>query len=417
MSVDNEEQESQSVKKAAAAMVVGVGSFSDPDCCQGLGHYLEHMLFMGSEKYPDENEYDSFISQHGGSTNAYTECEYTLYHFDILPQHLSKALDIFAQVFISPLMLADISDRELRSIESEFCLSRNSDSCRLQELWCHTSKPGHPFSKFCWGSKASLKDEPESKGVDVRAMLFDFYKLHYKAPAMHLVVLGTDSLDKLQDLVVDYFSGIAGSDQAVGSNGRGNSVIGTELPLAAEVASAGLPMAVDCLGTVFRVQPVKDIHDLHITWQLEEQLSLYKAKPCEYLGHLIGHEGKGSIFSLLRERRWATGISAGVDGTGFESGSCCALFCVTFNLTKTGVRHWLDIVEAMYCYIAMLRREGPQEWVFNEIRDVSDILYRFQEETEPVEYVEQLAERMAPLSRYADQHILRGPYLMEDWDP
>lgn len=39
-------------------------------------------------------------------------------------------------------MKADSSDRELESIESEFCLSKNSDACRLQELWCHTSKRG-----------------------------------------------------------------------------------------------------------------------------------------------------------------------------------------------------------------------------------------------------------------------------------
>lgn len=45
---------------------------------------------MGSSKYPDENEYDSFISKSGGGSNAFTECEYTLYHFDVLPQHLEK---------------------------------------------------------------------------------------------------------------------------------------------------------------------------------------------------------------------------------------------------------------------------------------------------------------------------------------
>jgi nardilysin len=59
--------------QAAAAMAVGVGSFSDPAEMQGLSHYLEHMLFMGSEKFPDENEYDSFLSKHGGSSNAFTE--------------------------------------------------------------------------------------------------------------------------------------------------------------------------------------------------------------------------------------------------------------------------------------------------------------------------------------------------------
>ncbi len=59
--------------QAAAAMAVGVGSFSDPQQLQGLSHYLEHMLFMGSERYPDENDYDAFLSKHGGSSNAYTE--------------------------------------------------------------------------------------------------------------------------------------------------------------------------------------------------------------------------------------------------------------------------------------------------------------------------------------------------------
>lgn len=59
-----------------------------------------------------------------------------------LPTHDMQALDIFAQFFVSPLMKADSSDRELQSIESEFCLSKNSDSCRLQELWCHTCKRG-----------------------------------------------------------------------------------------------------------------------------------------------------------------------------------------------------------------------------------------------------------------------------------
>ncbi|CAM9400370.1 unnamed protein product, partial [Ectocarpus sp. 4 AP-2014] len=199
---DEGEQQPEGVKKAAAAMAVSVGNLSDPEHCQGLAHYLEHMLFMGSTKYPDENEYDSFISASGGSTNAFTECEYTLYHFDVLPQHLEKALDIFAQFFVSPLMKADSSDRELQSIESEFCLSKNNDSCRLQELWCHTCKRDHPYSKFCWGNLYSLREEPQSKGVDVRQELVDFHAKHYRASAMQLVVQGGQTLDKLQALVL-----------------------------------------------------------------------------------------------------------------------------------------------------------------------------------------------------------------------
>ena len=54
-------------------MVVGIGSLSDPAAMPGLSHYLEHMLFMGSERFPDENDYDSFLSKSGGASNAYTE--------------------------------------------------------------------------------------------------------------------------------------------------------------------------------------------------------------------------------------------------------------------------------------------------------------------------------------------------------
>lgn len=45
--------------KSSAALSVGVGSFKDPITSQGLAHYLEHMLFMGTAKYPDENEYSN----------------------------------------------------------------------------------------------------------------------------------------------------------------------------------------------------------------------------------------------------------------------------------------------------------------------------------------------------------------------
>jgi insulysin len=47
--------------KAAAALDVNVGHFSDPDEVPGLAHFLEHMLFLGTEDFPDENSYSSFL--------------------------------------------------------------------------------------------------------------------------------------------------------------------------------------------------------------------------------------------------------------------------------------------------------------------------------------------------------------------
>lgn len=52
--------------KAAAATDVRVGSLSDPSDVPGLAHFTEHMLFYSSEKYPEEDEYSKFVSEHGG---------------------------------------------------------------------------------------------------------------------------------------------------------------------------------------------------------------------------------------------------------------------------------------------------------------------------------------------------------------
>lgn len=71
-----------------------LGSLSDPAELPGLAHFVEHMLFMGSKKYPIENEYDKFITDHGGSTNAYTFEDYTNYHYDIAPESLKESLDM-----------------------------------------------------------------------------------------------------------------------------------------------------------------------------------------------------------------------------------------------------------------------------------------------------------------------------------
>ena len=66
---------------AYCSFAYNVGSLNDPPHRQGLAHFLEHMIFMGSEKYPKEDAYSDFISANGGYSNAFTEYEFTNYQF------------------------------------------------------------------------------------------------------------------------------------------------------------------------------------------------------------------------------------------------------------------------------------------------------------------------------------------------
>ena len=74
------------------------------------------MLFYASEKYPKEDEYSKFISDNGGSTNAWTASENTNYQFSVNQDHIEEAIDRFAQFFVSPLISADGVERRVEVV-------------------------------------------------------------------------------------------------------------------------------------------------------------------------------------------------------------------------------------------------------------------------------------------------------------
>jgi insulysin len=104
------------VRQAAASIEVAVGQFEDPVSVPGLAHFCEHMLFLGTAKYPDESSYSAFLAAHGGSSNAYTSSEETNYHFDVQHGYLAEALDRFAQVQIQHQITKHIVIRTINTI-------------------------------------------------------------------------------------------------------------------------------------------------------------------------------------------------------------------------------------------------------------------------------------------------------------
>ncbi|GAX76258.1 hypothetical protein CEUSTIGMA_g3702.t1 [Chlamydomonas eustigma] len=385
-------------KKAAAAMSVGVGSFCDPPHMQGLSHYLEHMLFMGSKKYPSENEYDDYITKNAGSSNAFTELESTNYHFEVAPNALPGALDRFAQFFLSPLCLEGSLEREVLAVDSEFSGVLQVDGCRVSQLICHTAEEGHIYRSFSWGNKKSLWDEPREAGINIRDQIFQHYNQHYSAERMSLVVLGGDPLDDLQGLCEETFK---------------------ELPFGKgprpEFSDAGMPFK----GRHLYIMPaVKDHHDLSITFPLPCLYNHYEKKPEQYISHLVGHEGPGSLLSALKALGWATEVVAGVEEDGHSQNTACFLFGITLTLTDAGLDAGpgmgLAAVALVFQYLHMLRKEGPQEWVYSELKSIYDMKFRFQEEEEAMEYVTQLAQTMHLVK---PEHVLCSDFLIEHWDP
>ena len=87
--------------KSSAALGVNIGSLLDKKDEQGLAHFCEHLLFMGTKKYPSENDYREYLSKYGGSSNAGTQNDRTIFFFDISNEAFEGALDRFAEFFIT----------------------------------------------------------------------------------------------------------------------------------------------------------------------------------------------------------------------------------------------------------------------------------------------------------------------------
>ena len=99
--------------KSSAALAVNVGSLTDSPNELGLAHFCEHLLFLGTEKYPSENEFDDYLSKNGGESNAYTDLDKTVYFFNVDNNAFEGALDRFAQFFISSKFNKGSVEREI----------------------------------------------------------------------------------------------------------------------------------------------------------------------------------------------------------------------------------------------------------------------------------------------------------------
>ena len=97
----------------------------------GVAHFLEHMLFQGTSKYPSENEYSQYMQQNGGYNNAFTSRTDTNYHFNCSNEAFEGALDRLAQFFISPSFKESSTQREVNAVDSEFNQALQSDGWHM----------------------------------------------------------------------------------------------------------------------------------------------------------------------------------------------------------------------------------------------------------------------------------------------
>lgn len=369
--------------KSAAALAVNVGHFQDPEDRQGLAHFLEHMLFLGTKNFPDGSEYQKFINQYGGSHNAWTATEHTCFFFDINHQHFESALTRFSEFFTCPLLSEEFVIKERQNIDAEFALKLKDDIRRLYDVHKETINQQHPFSKFSVGTLDTLADR---NGQCISTEIQAFFNTFYRADYMTLALEGPQSLKELKTLAEQYFNDIRPACEPLGKIAQ---------PLYLPVHQ----------GIKIDVCPVKNNHQLIISFAMESIDQYYQDKPESVLAYLLGHEGQGSILSLLKKQQWAMGLTAGsgINGSNFKD------FNISIRLTELGEAHIDDIVDIVFCYVATLKADSISEHYYQEKQNISELSFLYHEKSSPLDSVSLLVLNM---QHYPVEDYLFGDYIM-----
>ena len=369
--------------KSAASMTVYRGSYQDPIGREGLAHFLEHMLFIGTEKYPEPDGYLQFVRANGGSSNAYTASDHTNYFFDIGSHAFREGFDRFSQFFIGPLFSKEYVEREKNAVNAEYQMQFKDDGWRSNAISKEALNPDHPQTKFNIGNLETLAG-------DVHRDLLIFFEENYSANQMGLVVLTNETLDEMESWVVGTVSEI---------ENRNLSDIGIDQPL---FKKGTLP-------ATLRHDNIKNIRRISYGFPLHSAREKYRTKPLAYISNLIGHEGANSLHELLVQKGWIESLFAG----SVDYDETNSLLVISMDLTKEGYSRIPSINRLLFDYLEMINLKGAESWRYQEQSTMAGIGFRFAEKMPAISSVQMLSPR---LNKYPPRVILSAPYFMEEFD-
>ena len=346
------------VEQSAAALAVEAGSWNDSLEYPGIAHFLEHMLFMGTKAYPKEDEFMPYCKENGGKVNAYTASDRTLFMFSVNNSAFEGALDRFSHFFIDPLFLTSSIERELHAVDQEHAKNIENDGWRQYMIFKETGNSNHPNAKFSTGNADTLRGIPQDA-------MQKWYKDHYSADKMHLVILSPLPLDELIRLTTEDFS-------AVTENVTPHEFINETMTSDKQ------------RGQMIYVKPIKDLKILSLTWELPPQLAEdNEVKAGELLAYILKSGSKNSLLGLLKRQHLATAISVSEDAFSKKN----KLFSINVELSDKGIEQIDQVISYCFESLARLKKTGVPRYIFNEVQSIAELKYQYQSRQDAFEFV------------------------------
>jgi len=376
------------LKNSAASLSVSVGSQDNPDSQLGLAHYLEHMLFLGSERYPTINEYSKFMSQNGGYTNAYTAQDRTVYGFEVNDKAFDEGLDRLGDVMRAPLLDEKHADKERHTVNAENETYIDNDMRKLYALQRYTLNPAYPTARFSTGDLTTLVDK---KGSKLQTELERFFAAHYSANVMKVALTSPRTIKELEVAANQYLLQIP------------NRKVEKQAIIEPMVTPKQLAIKVE-------MKPTANIKMLQVNFLVPSVKAEYMYKPGDYINRLIGSDHKGGLSDTLIKAGLVDSVMSGFSAAYSDLYS---QFSVQFKLTTKGLKNEDEVLATLYAYIALVEKEGINETQYNALKTSLDTRFTYLRKQAGFNYVMGLS---AAMQQYQTKDVIYQPYRLDSFN-
>ncbi len=369
--------------QSATAVSVGAGSWNDPSEYPGMAHFCEHMLFMGTKKYPSENEFFTSVSNYAGMTNAFTAPNRTVYMFAAQTNGFAPLFDQFAHFFIDPLFNPANIAREMHAVDQEFAKNVENDGWREYMIFKETGNPDHPNRLFSTGNSETLGQIPQSA-------LKKWHQQNYGAEKINVVVYSPLPIDQLKEMVVNTFSQVPQSFHV-------------------PIDTSSSLTSPEQVGKITYIKPIQNKQSLTLSWELPPALSDDPTKSADILAYALRRGQKYSLYEKLKEEQLIDSMSVRVDELG---GKGHRFFQISLELTQKGIGEIERAILRCFEAIAGIRKTGVPDYLFQEKNTMATLNYEYQERQDPFDYIMKLGDSIGDesLSTYPRDSLLATQY-------
>ncbi|ADM11675.2 secreted/periplasmic Zn-dependent insulinase-like peptidase [Encephalitozoon intestinalis ATCC 50506] len=377
-----------SLDKCSCAVSVKVGSFDNPVSTQGLAHFLEHMLFMGTEKYPDEEDFGKFLSKNNGEYNASTYGEVTVYYFDIAPEAFEEGVDRLADFFKTPLLKKNSVEREVSAVNSEFCNGLNVDDWRIWRMISRCCKKELPISMFSTGNYDTLRKE------GIWEEMAEFWKQKYSCDKMCTVICGNKGLEELKEML-KMFEGVPKGTEEKKSSGN-------------------IELEADKEWTVFdseytnrwiRVEPIADTRSIVVTMTVESGYKIFKNNPYEYVMNMFLRDDTKGFACRVKDKGLVLQV---------EYEMChytdYSLIIITMHLSSEGNKRPERVLLELVRYLKDIPISSDE---YEEIQKRSRYVFKYEESDEPMYQAQKISRNM---QFFPVENVLDNEHCFEKFD-